>query len=254
MIPYFTLQTISFGPLEIQTWGLMVALGLLAGTYAASLLARKRGLDAKIIWDIAPWIIFVAFVAARLFHVFFYEPAYFFSHPAEIIAVWKGGLAVSGGLIGAVIIGVWLLRKKGADVLSYADVFAFGLPLGAFIGRIGCFITHLHPGKATNFFLGVMYPNGVIRHDLGLYLSLDGLVLFLIFLLLKDKQLPKGSFVVGYLIWYGVTRFFLDALRATDGAIVDVRYLGLTPAQYVSIVLLASGLFGLWKIRKPQSV
>ena len=244
MIPYFTLQSVAIGPFVLHLWGLMVALGLLGGAYAAARLARQRGLDSKIIWDVAPWIIIGAIVGARLFHVLFYEPAYFFSRPAEIVAIWNGGLAISGGLIGAVAVGVWFFRRKGFDVLSYADVLAFGLPLGVFIGRLGCFFTNLHPGKPTSFFLGVLYPDGVVRHDLGLYLSLDGLVLFMIFLLVKNRRLLNGSFVVGYLVWYGVSRFLLDFLRATDGAIVDARYLGLTPAQYVAVGLFLVGIYG----------
>jgi phosphatidylglycerol:prolipoprotein diacylglycerol transferase len=248
MLPYLTIPNIIIGPFTLHIWGLMVALGLFAGAYAAVFLARKRGLDPKIIWDTAPWIILWAFIGARLFHVLFYEPAYFLEHPADIIAVWNGGLSITGGLLGAVGVGIWLLKRRKVDLLAYTDVLAFGLPIGTSVGRIGCFLTHLHPGNTTNFFLGVLYPDGVVRHDIGLYLSLNGLVLFLLFLLLKNRQPPVGSFIVSYLIWYGATRFMLDFLRATDGPIVDARYLGLTPAQYVSVILFAFGLFGLWRL------
>lgn len=244
MVPYITVQNISIGPFTLHVWGFMVALGLLAGAYAATWLARKRGLDQEIIWDTAPWIILGAFIGARLFHVLFYEPNFFLAHPEEIIAIWNGGLSIAGGLIGAVGVGVWMLKRQKVNLTAYADVLLFGLPLGTFIGRIGCFLTHLHPGKATDFALGVLYPDGIVRHDLGLYLSLNGLVLFFLFLLIKKKQLPVGSFVVTYMVWYGVTRFFLDFLRATDGPIVDVRYFNLTPAQYVSILLFMAGVAG----------
>lgn len=253
MIPYIAIENISLGPFTIHVWGLMVALGILIGTWAATILARKRGLNPKIIWDAVPLVMVGAFVGARLFHVLLYEPAYFFSHPTEIIAVWNGGLSISGGLVGAAIVGIWFLKRRGVPLQDYADVMAFGLPLGSFVGRIGCFLTHLHPGTPTNFFLGVLYPDGVVRHDLGLYLSLDGLALFHVFLLMSRKRLPTGSFIVGYLLWYGISRFFLDFLRATDGAIVDVRYYGLTPAQYTSIVLFAVGVWGFSRILTKTS-
>lgn len=200
------------------------------------------------IWDVTPWVIVGAFIGARLFHVLLYEPAFFFSHPAQIIAFWNGGLSISGGLLGAVLAGVWFLKRRKVALLVSTDVLVFGLPLGVFIGRIGCFVTHLHPGIPTDFFLGVLYPDGVLRHDLGLYLSLNGLVLFLLFLVLRRRRLPVGSFIVGYLLWDGATRFALDFLRATQGDIVDARYLDLTPAQYLSILFFAAGLFGLWKL------
>ncbi|MCR4313838.1 MAG: prolipoprotein diacylglyceryl transferase, partial [Candidatus Uhrbacteria bacterium] len=199
---------------------------------------------------VAPWVMVGAFVGARMFHVLLYEPTYFFSNPEEILAFWNGGLSISGGLVGAVLVGIWFLKRRGMPLLEYADVMAFGLPLGSFVGRIGCFLTHLHPGIPTDFFLGVLYPDGIVRHDLGLYLSLDGLVLFHVFLFLSRRRLPKGSFIVGYLLWYGVSRFLLDFLRATDGAIVDVRYFGLTPAQYTSIILFAAGVWGFSVIRR----
>ncbi|MEK7620615.1 MAG: prolipoprotein diacylglyceryl transferase [Patescibacteria group bacterium] len=254
MIPYIAIDNITLGPFTIHIWGLMMALGILVGTWAATVLARKRGLNPKIIWDVMPWTMIGAFVGARMLHVLLYEPAYFFSHPAEILAFWNGGLSISGGLVGATLVGVWFLKRRGVSLLDYADVMAFGLPLGSFIGRIGCFLTHLHPGTPTNFFLGVLYPDGIVRHDLGLYLSLDGLALFHVFLLMSRKRLPKGSFIVGYLLWYGTTRFFLDFLRATDGAVVDARYFGLTPAQYVSILLFAAGVWGLYFIRTRKSI
>jgi len=140
------------------------------------------------------------------------------------------------------------LRRKKVDVYAYVDTAMFGLPLGLFIGRIGCFLIHDHPGTLTDFALGVKYPDGV-RHDHGLYLSINGLILFLLFLWLARKQVKTGTYLIVFLGWYGVMRFFLDFLRATDGAIVDTRYLGLTPAQYASLVMVALGLW-IWKKKR----
>ncbi|MCR4314109.1 MAG: prolipoprotein diacylglyceryl transferase, partial [Candidatus Uhrbacteria bacterium] len=140
MIPYIEVQNVSIGPFTIHVWGLMVALGILIGTWAATVLARKRGLNTKIICDVAPWVMVGAFVGARMFHVLLYEPTYFFSHPSEILAFWNGGLSISGGLVGAVLVGIWFLKRRGVPLLEYADVMAFGLPLGSFVGRIGCFL------------------------------------------------------------------------------------------------------------------
>ncbi len=252
MLPYIAIESIALGPLTLHIWGLMVGLGLLAGAAVAGRLARERGLNPKIVWDSLPWILLGALVAARLFHVLFYEPAYFLLHPAEVIAFWKGGLSISGGWIGAVLVGLWFLKRRHAHLLSYADVLVFGVPLGIFIGRIGCFLTHLHPGKPTAFILGVLYPDGIVRHDLGLYLSLNGLVLFLIFLVLRRTHLKKGTYIVAFLLWEGATRFFLDFYRATDGAIVDARYGGLTPAQYVSLIFFGAGIYGLWRLTRAR--
>jgi phosphatidylglycerol:prolipoprotein diacylglycerol transferase len=247
VIPYFQYTQFNIGPIPIQVWGLMVALGFLIGTQASIWMYKKRGLDPKVAWDLLFWVVLGSMVFARLFHVFFYKPEFYLANPLEIVAIWHGGLSMIGGLIGAVIAGLWYIRKKKLDVWKYADASVFGLPIGYAIGRIGCFLIHDHPGTATDFFLGVKYPDGVVRHDLGLYHAIDGAVLFIVFLLLAKRKAKTGTYVVTFLIWYGVTRFLLDFLRATDGAIVDTRYFGLTPAQYVSLGMVGAGV---WCARK----
>lgn len=241
MIPYIELTIIPIGPIAIQVWGLMVALGILAGAWAAGKMAESRGQDPKIIWDLVTWVIGGAFLGARIVHAI-YEPSFYLSNPLQFFAVWHGGWSVMGGFLGAALVGVWYLRRRQVDVWAYSDTAIFGLPLGLFIGRIGCFLIHDHPGTLTDFALGVKYPDGV-RHDHGLYLSLNGLILFLAFLMLARKNAKTGTYIVVFLVWYGIVRFFLDFFRATDGAIVDSRYLGLTPAQYLSLVMAAGGIW-----------
>lgn len=248
MIPYVQFTTFHLGPIPIHVWGLMVSLGILAATWVAAKMAKSRGLNPAIMWDLAFWVIIASFVGARLVHVL-YAPIYYFEHPFAILEVWRGGLSIMGGFIGAVIVGVLYLRKKHLDVLGYCDSAVFGLPLGLFIGRIGCFLIHDHPGTLTNFVLGVKYPDG-IRHDHGLYLSLNGLMLFLLFLWLARKRAKTGTYLIVFLVWEGTVRFFLDFLRATDGTIVDVRYLGLTPAQYVSLMMFGVGMMFVFKRKR----
>lgn len=241
MIPYFHLSTIHFGPIPIQIWGFFVALGILTGAFAAVWMSKQRGQDPKIIWDLAFWVILGAIIFARLVHIV-YEPAVYLASPFELVKIWNGGMSVMGGFIGAVLFGIIFLRARKVDIFAYVDTAVFGLPLGFFIGRIGCFLLHEHPGRFTNFFLGVQYLDGV-RHDLGLYLSLNGLILFAFFLFLTYKKAKIGTYLIVFLFWKGIARFLFDFLRATDGAIVDVRYFGLTPAQYVAIVMVVLGVW-----------
>ena len=119
------------------------------------------------------------------------------------------------------------------------------MPVGLWIGRIGCFLIHDHPGTATDFALGVEYPDGVVRHDHGLYLSINGLLMAIVFFILARKERPTGFYIGLFSIWYGVVRFTLDYWR-----IGDVRYAGLTPAQYFSIALAVFGMWLLYRIKK----
>ncbi|HBP00016.1 MAG: Prolipoprotein diacylglyceryl transferase [Candidatus Uhrbacteria bacterium GW2011_GWF2_41_16] len=253
MIPYIYFPHFSVGPLTIQVWGLMVALGFLIGATVSARMIKKQGLDAVMLWDLLVWILIASMVGARLFHILFYEPSYYFAHPFEIMAIWNGGMSSMGGFAGAVIASIWFLRRRHVDVWKYADAAIFGLPLGYGIGRIGCFFIHDHPGTATDFFLGIRYPDGMIRHDLGLYLFLNGFLLFAIFLLLVKYRVRQGMYLVTFLLWYGISRFFLDFLRATSGPIVDTRYLFLTPAQYASLGMITYGCFLFWKFRQKKT-
>jgi phosphatidylglycerol:prolipoprotein diacylglycerol transferase len=236
MLPYVEFHSISLGPLTLQVWGLLVALGFLAAAFAAAKLAEARGLKGSAVFDMLGWIILSAIIFARLFHVLLYEPGYYAAAPGEIMKIWEGGMSMYGGFFGGLLAGLIYLRKKKLDPWRYADVVCFGLPLGIFIGRIGCFLIHDHPGTATSFFLGVQYPDGIVRHDLGLYESLYGLVLFVLFFGLAKRKAPQGTYVALFCITYGLFRFLMDSLR-----VFDMTYIGLTPAQYLSVLLIAFG-------------
>ncbi len=252
MIPAIQLQTVQLGPVTIYVWGLMVALGILVGAKASEWMLRRRGLDPKFVWDALGWIVLGAFIFARLFHVVFYDPATYLARPVEIFAIWHGGLSITGGFLGALLAALWFMRRRRVDLLSYADAMIFGLPLGTFIGRLGCFLTNMHPGVPTDFFLGMLHADGIVRHNLGLYLSFDGLLLFLAFLFMVRRNVRQGSYLVVFLIWYGVVRFGLDFLRAYEGAVVDERYFGLTPAQYGSVLMVAAGIWLLARFRQKK--
>jgi len=250
MIPYFEWHTLSLGFIDIQVWGTLVALGFVIGAAASANYAKNRGLDPKILWDTLVWVVIGAFILARFFHVVAYEPGFYLEHPLKILSVWEGGLSVIGGFVGATLFGIWYLQKRKVNVIKYFEAGLFGLPLGLFIGRLGCFFIHDHPGSITNFFLGVNRPDGLARHDLGLYLSINGLLLFIAFLLMTKQKVKSGVLISTFLIWYGVVRFGLDFLRETNGVMADTRYLGLTPAQYFSILMLALGIWWFAKGRK----
>lgn len=244
MLPYLSSETYSILGLQLRTWGTLVALGYAFATWVAYRRAKQKGLDPNVVLDLAFWIFIWAFLCARLFHVFFYEPGYYLQHPLEAIDPRKPGFAMFGGFIGAAIAFFWHMRRKGTQLIEYADVLAWGLPWGCGIGRIGCFLIHDHPGTLTHFILGVKYPDGSVRHDLGLYLSLIGFATGGLFLWFNRKQRRPGFWIGTYMMIEGIARFSLDFLR-----IADTTYFGLTPTQYLAIPLF---LGGLWIVmRKP---
>ncbi len=235
MIPWFQFTAIHLGPLTLYVWGIFAAFGLLAGAWVAARLAKERGLEEKIIWDVAAVAGIAGIVGGRLFHVLFYEPSAYAADPLSVLALWDGGISIVGSLLGALVAVLVFLRNKKLPILAYLDTATFGFPLGYAVGRVGCFLIHDHPGTLTHFILGVRFPDG-IRHDLGLYEAFNGLGLFLLFLVLRKRKAPPPTYVIAFLLWYGAVRFFLDFLRSADA-----RYFGLTPAQYVSAAFCAIG-------------
>jgi len=247
MIPYFSLTTLSLGPITLHAWGLFVALGFLLGGFMAARFAKQRGDDPQIIWDLLVWVAIAGMIGGRLGHVLFYDPGYYAAHLMEVFEIWKGGLSIYGGFILASITGLLYLRHRKFDIYRYTDIVAFGMPFGMWIGRIGCFLIHDHPGTLTDFALGMRFPDGAVRHDLGLYESINAFFMAMFMLWLSRKARPVGTYLAVFSIWYGVTRFVLDFLR-----VIDVRYFGLTPGQYFSMVLFGFGVGVLVWIKRRQ--
>lgn len=243
-IPFFQYNQIIAGPLTIQVWGLLASLGIIIAVSLAYYLAQRYFLSQEVVIDFGFWMIIAGFIGARLFHVVFYDPAYYLLYPWDVFKFWQGGASSLGGFFGAAF-AAWLLAKKRnftfQELSPYFDILAVSLWLGWGIGRIGCFLIHDHPGKLTNFFLAVQYPGGA-RHDLGLYESFLGLALFAICYLLFRRliKIRWGLAALFSTMLYAIARFFLDFLRATDLPQSDIRYFYLTPAQWGMIVIIFS--------------
>jgi phosphatidylglycerol:prolipoprotein diacylglycerol transferase len=171
--------------------------------------------------------------------------------------VWEilnpfGGFSSYGGFIGALGgLFYWCKRNK-QPVMPYADSLGYGLAAGWMFGRLGCYTAHDHPGRFTDFFLGVKYPEGT-RHDLGFEEALWAASVTLLFFILSRKQRPLGLYVGLLTFLYGPVRFALDFLRVTDLPGADPRYAGLTPAQWLAIVttFVGAGLL-VWTFRNAR--
>ncbi len=243
VLPYFDLQVVTIGPLHIFVWGSFIAAGIgvfLWRAYALSAKYPKKFFERIV--DVTTWMIIGMFLCARLAHVFFYEPAFFAAHPLEIFMVWHGGLASTGGIFGAVVAALLYFRHFKLPILQYADFICAAMPLGWVVGRIGCYVTHMHPGilLGPHALLAVAYPDGP-RADLGLYEAIAWLGIALFVWVAHKKQHSPGFYVASVAMLYGVIRFVLDFFRAQDVMMPDMRYAGLTPAQYAMIILFFVG-------------
>jgi phosphatidylglycerol:prolipoprotein diacylglycerol transferase len=138
--------------------------------------------------------------------------------------------------------------------LIYAECILQGLVLGWIFGRLGCTIVFDHPGHLSNFFLAFQHPDGA-RHNLGFYEFLLTLFILLPAILILHRLKAKpGSYLAAVLILYTPARFFLDFLRMDASQNGDVRYFGLTPGQYGSIILFVLGVLIAIKLFRSPSV
>jgi len=257
LIPYFERPVIHIpipGPwgdtINIHGFGVLVAIGVWLGSKLTMDKCRRDGLEPELINRFLTWIIVGILVGGHLGHALFYEPAYFLEHPLELFYVFNG-LSSYGGFIGCTIAALIYFRLERKSFWEYGDTLAYGFTLGWFFGRMGCFVAHDHIGNETNFWLAVqgVCPGhegnaAYACHDVGLYEGLyAGLVLLPLFLFLDRKPRFPGFFIGMFCLLYGPIRFVLDAAR---NPLVDTRYLGLTPAQYGSILISLLGLGILW--------
>jgi len=170
------------------------------------------------------WTLLGGVVFGHLFHVVAYWPSEFLKTPGILVDPRRGwSLSSFGGFFGGLLIGAFWARQRRVPLLPYADAMVFGAVPAWVLARLGCFFTHDHIGKRTDFFLAVVFPDGP-RHDLGLDEALLVAVLAVCFRWLYRRNPVAGTYPALACLYYGPMRFLLDSLRATDIPNADARY------------------------------
>jgi phosphatidylglycerol:prolipoprotein diacylglycerol transferase len=214
----------ALGPFQIHWYGIIMGTAAMLGLYLAVREGKRQGIDTDKLLDMMIWVLPSAIIGARLYYVLF-EWEYYATHPEEIIAVWRGGLAIHGGLIAAFLVGYLFIRKHKLSFLQLADIVAPSILLAQAIGRWGNFInqeahggpvsvTFLQSLQLPDWLIDQMTIGGVIYHPTFLYESIWNLVGFGVLLFLRYVVVPKrGEILFAYMIWYSLGRFFIEGLR-----------------------------------------
>jgi phosphatidylglycerol:prolipoprotein diacylglycerol transferase len=189
---------------------------------------------------------FALIIGARLFEVFIYNPSYYLQNPAQIIAVWKGGLSFHGGLIGVIIAGYLFARKKKIKFLHLCDIFVVPLALAQVLGRIGNFINGELYGTITRLPWGMKFPGAEgFRHPSQLYEAAYNLVIFSFLFIKRNKKQPAGYLLSYFLILYPIFRFFTEFVREPE---VMIGFL--TMGQVLNIGMFIGGIGLFYWIKK----
>lgn len=257
-IPYTPFPVIQLGPVRLMTFGLFVAIGVIAGIYVAARRNERFGIPRSQTEKVGLILVALGFVGARVLWVI--------THPEEIksvidvFAVWNGGLQFSGGFITAILLAPLVTRKWPKDRRwELLDGAVLGLAIGQAIGRLGCYAVGEHLGGPTDFFLGITYQGGTVvegplivgqtYHNTALYEILF-LIPIIFLLLVQDRMGTRPGIMAGtFAVTYAAGRFATDFLRVNDE-----RVFGLTGAQYMTIVLFLFGLWVLWNARRRPRV
>jgi len=209
------------GPLEFRWYGLMYILGFMAAYFIVLRRVRQRALPftaddvADVIFSLAVGVI----LGGRLGYVLFYNASYYLAHPLKVFAVWEGGMSFHGGLIGVVLAGFFVARKKGVGFFTLADLCVLTAPVGIGLGRLGNFINGELYGRVTDMPWGVIFRDGgeMPRHPSQLYEAmLEGPVLFAILMAVGRRERPGGVVFWTFIAFYGLFRFFVEFFREPD--------------------------------------
>lgn len=210
-------QTVSLGPLTIHLYGLVIAVGLMLAVLYCCRRCKEFGLKEDDILDGVLWITPFAIVCARIYYVAFSWKAYA-SNPISALYIWEGGIAIYGGVLGAVLGIAVFCRIKKLKMATVLDLVLLGFLIGQSIGRWGNFFNREAFGAPTESFFRMGLMNSVTGqweyyHPTFLYESVWNLVGLVLLHFLSKKRRYDGQVALGYAAWYGLGRAFIEGLR-----------------------------------------
>lgn len=252
------------GPFILRWYGLLLALGAVFGYLVARSLAKRYGISEETVAALAFFVLIVGFVGARLYHVL-NEPGYYFRNPAEIVKVWKGGLAIHGAIIAGLAVTYWFCRKYKLLFWKMTDLFVPSLILGQAIGRWGNYFNQELFGRPTKLPWGIPI-NPLNRpanaasdeyfHPTFLYESLWDMAIFATLLVLHRRNIKKGGvdkhgfITMTYLALYSLGRLLNELLRIDRTPVI----VGIRLPILVSGLVIVAACIGMFLLtRKTQA-
>ncbi|MFD1068213.1 prolipoprotein diacylglyceryl transferase [Oceanobacillus locisalsi] len=254
---------LELGPLTIYWYGIIIAVGAALAVYLATREAERVGLGKETIMDFILFAVPIAIISARIYYVIFEFEQYANGPLWRIIAVWEGGIAIHGAVIGGVLTAIVFTKVKKISFWRLADVIAPSLILGQAIGRWGNFVNQeAHGGPISeaayesfhqylpDFIMNQMVIDGVMYHPTFLYESVWNFLIFFGLLLFRRTNPKRGMIFLTYAITYSIGRFYIEGLRTDSLYIIGE----LRTAQVVSILTIVAGIIIMLYLIKTSKV
>lgn len=252
--PQFDPIAVSIGPIAIHWYGLMYLLAftlvlVLGRVRLQSPAYRSLSMTARDLDDLILYGVFGVILGGRLGYVLFYKPGYFLTHPIEVFAIWQGGMAFHGGLIGVIVAMALFAHRRKKSFLELSDFVAPLVPLGLAAGRLGNFINGELWGRVTDPLApwAMVFPQSgdlLARHPSQLYqMMFEGVFLFAVLWFFSSRPRPKGAVAGLFLLGYGASRFIAEFAREPDSFLgLGLLPLGLSMGQWLCIPMIALGV------------
>ena len=248
------------GGFPVYTYGVLLAAAYLLGLQFALMRARTRGLDPNRVMDLGIWVIVSALVGAKAL-LLIVDFDTFRNRPDELWTLLRSGGVFYGGLIAAVSVALWYLRRHRMPMWTTTDVFAPGIALGHVIGRMGCLFAGCCFGRPTEMPWAITFHNRYAAENVGTPLNVPlhptqlyeagAELLILGFLLLFERRgraFPGRTFW-SYMLFYGVSRFIIEFFRGDSRGMIGT----LSTSQFVSVLIVPLSLVMLFILsRRPD--
>lgn len=263
MLVYPKIDPIAFsiGPVSVHWYGITYLVAFALFMLLGRLHIRRRpDLDwtPQQLDDLLFYGVLGVIVGGRLGEILFYQPGHYFSHPADMLAVWKGGMSFHGGFIG-VLVAMWLYgRRHGKGFWQVTDFIAPLVPTGLAAGRVGNFINGELWGRITSPDLpwAMVFPHvdALPRHPSQLYqMAGEGLLLFALLWWYARAPRPLRATSAVFLIGYGVLRFVAEFFRTPDPGIFSWITPTITTAQWLCVPMVGFGILLLTRTRSQPA-
>jgi phosphatidylglycerol:prolipoprotein diacylglycerol transferase len=244
--------------INVRWYGLFFASTFVYGILIFRYMFGREGRPQDDVYDLVLYVIGGTVVGARLGHVLLYNPDYYFTHPLKIFAVWEGGLASHGAVVG-ILAGVWLYSRQatGQSFLWVCDRIGLAVPLSGCLIRIGNFFNSEILGTPTDLPWGVVFVrvNPLPRHPVQLYEAFSYLLIFLLqfgYYLKRGNAGPDGYLFGRFFIFVFGTRFFMEFFKEEQTLYANGSPLNL--GQWLSIPAVLLGIYLVWRAKRSQGL